>query len=460
MGHMDAPRTIMSQPAGADVARYVDDRPEEGIFRVHKDVYSDPEVFEMEIRYIFERTWCFLGHESQVAKPHDWLSTFIARTPILVTRDGAGQVRAFINACRHKGAKLTRTERGNRRFHVCHYHGWTYGSDGRNADIKNRKDGAYTDGFDVEGHDLMPVARVGTYKGLIFGSLSADVPPLEEFLGELRFFIDLAMEQGEHGMELVPGRIEYAYEANWKLQLENGKDPYHLTSTHTSFLDVQARRRDGEGHHEARQFDWQKRLTQEGGDFEFAHGHGVIWLNQAEVTKRPIYPGIDAIRARVGEVKADWMLKMRNMSVFPSLQIADSTSLLLRTFRPLAPNRTEMRYWCLAPVGEPAAQRAWRIRQFEDFFNVSGMATPDDSVVYEACQAGFASRPLGYLQGYSRGMGVVQQGASPLAKSLGFEPLASVQGGFKLQQETVFHPIYREWARLIGAGLKGEKAYG
>lgn len=452
-----APQREGAVAAGID--RYVDDRPSEGIFRVHKDVYSDPDVFEMELKYIFERTWCFLGHESQIAKAHDWLATKIARTPVLVTRDGEGRVRGWINACRHKGARLTRTETGNRRFHVCPYHGWTYGSDGRNADIKNRREGAYTEGFDIDGHDLIPVARIDTYKGLIFGSLSADVPPLEEFLGELRFFIDLAMEQGEHGMELVPGRIEYAFDANWKLQLENGKDPYHLTSTHTSFLDVQAKRRGGEGHQEARQFDWQKRLSQEGGDFQFAHGHGVIWLNQAEVAKRPIYPNIDAIAARVGQVKADWMLKMRNLSVFPSLQIADSTSLLLRTFRPLAPNRTEMRYWCLAPVGEAPAQRAWRIRQFEDFFNVSGMATPDDSVVYEACQAGYAAAPMAWLQGHSRGMGVIQPGASPLAKSLGFEPLASVQGGFKLQSEAVFHSIYREWARLIQAGLGGKGAY-
>jgi len=457
MGHMNAPPSTLPR---TEVGRWVDDRPQEGIFRVHKDVYSDPEVFELEIKYIFERTWCFLGHESQVAKPHDWLATHIARTPVLVTRNAAGSVRAFVNACRHKGAKLTRTERGTRRVHVCPYHGWTYDGDGRNVDVKNRKDGGYPEAFDRDGHDLLPLARVASYKGLIFGSLSPDVPPLEEFLGELRFFVDLATEQGEHGMELVPGRIEYAYEGNWKLQLENGKDPYHLTSTHTSFLDVQAKRRAGDGHQEARQFDWQKRFSQEGGDFQFAHGHGVIWLNQAEVAKRPIYPGIDAIRARVGEAKADWMLKMRNLSIFPSLQIADSTSLLLRTFRPLAPNRTEMRYWCLAPVGEAPEQRAWRIRQFEDFFNVTGMATPDDSVVYEACQAGYAAAPLGWLQGHSRGMAVLQPGASPLAASLGFRPQASVQGGFKLQAETVFHPIYREWARLIDAGLKGEKAYG
>jgi len=441
------------------IKNYIDDRPADGVFRVRKDIYYDPELFELEMKYIFERTWSFIGHESQLPKPHDWLATHIGRVPVLMARDGKGKVGAFFNACRHKGAKLTRTESGNCKLHVCPYHGWAYRSDGSNANIKNKEAGCYTLAFDDDSHDLVPLPRVASYKGLLFGSLSADVPDLDAFLGELRFFIDLAMEQGEHGMEFVPGRIEFAYDANWKLQLDNGTDAYHLTSTHTSFLDVMAKRSTGTGNQEARQFDWQKRFSQQGGDFQFANGHTVIWLNQAEVVKRPIYPGIEGIRKRVGAERADWMLKMRNMSVFPNMQIADSTSLLLRTFRPLAVDRTEMRYWCMAPVGEPPAQRAWRLRQFEDFFNISGLATPDDTVTYETCQAGMAARPLDWLQGHARGLAAVKPGASDLARSLGFEPVATVEGGFAVQSESAFQPVYREWARLMQAGISGAKAY-
>ena len=439
--------------------RYLDDRPQDGVFRVHKDAYTDPALYELEMRHIFERTWSFVGHESQLCKPHDWLANYIGRTPVLVMRDAKGHIGAFLNACRHKGAKLTRTESGNRKLHVCPYHGWAYRSDGSNANIKNKEAGCYTPAFDNDDHGLVPLPRVSSYKGLLFASLSPDVPELDAFLGELRFFIDLAVEQGPDGMELVPGRIEYTYDANWKFQLENGTDAYHLTSTHTSFLDVMAKRSTGAGNQEARQFDWQKRFSQNGGDFQFEHGHTAIWLNQAEVAKRPIYPAIDEIRQRVGSERADWMLKMRNLSVFPNLQVADSTSLLLRTFRPLSVDRTEMRVWCLAPVGEPPAQRAWRLRQFEDFFNVGGLATPDDTVTYETCQAGMAARPLDWLQGHARGLSAVKPGASDLARSLGFEPVATVEGAFAVQSESAFHPIYREWARLLEAGMSGEKAY-
>ena len=441
-----------------DSSRYVDDRPAQQIFRVHRDVYADPALFELEQRYIFERSWAFLCHESQLPKAHDYIASHIGRQPVLVTRDAKGQLRGFLNACRHKGAQLTRMDSGNKRYHVCAYHGWGYDSSGRNVDIKDAKAGGYPAAFAGDNHDLLPLAQLASYKGLVFGSLSAEVQPLEEHLGGLRPVMDLALDQGEHGMEFVPGRISLIYHGNWKMQMDNGIDPYHLTSTHAGFMDVMGRRRDGEGNQAARQFDWQKRLSQQGGAFLFKNGHSAIWLNQAEVEKRPIYPAIEAIRARVGDTRADWMLKLRNLTVFPNMQIADSTSLLVRSWRALAVDRTELRYWCLAPVGEPAAQRAWRLRQFEDFFNVSGMATPDDTVLYEDMQRGLAGdsreHGMGWLQGHTRGISDLRPGADEAAQSLGLQPEACMQGLFDTQTETAFIPVYREWARLMQAGAE------
>ena len=133
--------------------------------------------------------------------------------------------------------------------------------------------------FRSDNHDLLPLGQLASYKGLVFGSLNADVAPLQEHLGGLRPVIDLALDQGEHGMEFVPGRISLIYHGNWKMQMDNGIDPYHLTSTHAGFMDVMGRRRDGEGNQAARQFDWQKRLSQQGGAFLFKNGHSAIWLN-------------------------------------------------------------------------------------------------------------------------------------------------------------------------------------
>src|SRR3954447_9155944 len=168
------------------ISLYVDDRPAEGIFRVHKGVYSDPELFELEMKYIFERTWNYLALESEIAKPNDFVTRRIGRTPVIVSRDASRQIHALVNACRHKGATVCRLEQGNAKYHVCPYHGWAYDAAGKNVDIKDRQAGAYAPAFDVENHDLIPIARIGSYRGFLFGSLCPDVPPVEDWLGEMR----------------------------------------------------------------------------------------------------------------------------------------------------------------------------------------------------------------------------------------------------------------------------------
>ena len=114
----------------------------------------------------------------------------------------------------------------------------------------------------------------------------------------------------------------------------------------------------------------------------------------------------------MGEDRAQWMLKNRNLQVFPNMQIAETAALMLRTYRPLAVDLTEMKSYCLAPIGESEEKRAWRLRQYEDFFNPSGMATPDDTVTYEDCQTGCRAPGHAWLQGYQRGMGDEAEGGS------------------------------------------------
>jgi len=303
------------------------------------------------------------------------------------------------------------------------------------------------------------LAKLASYKGLIFGSLSPDVPALGDYLGDIRFFLDLAMEQGPNGMEFIPGRMAYSYRGNWKLQLDNNLDPYHLTTTHLSFIGVQTRRRQGTGYVEARGYDWAKRAKTKAGTFTFRHGHAVYWADQPEPEKRPIFSKLAEVESRVGPERAHWMLKNRNLQVFPNMQIAETAALMLRTYRPLAVDLTEMKSYCLAPIGESEQERSWRLRQYEDFFNPSGMATPDDTVTYEDCQAGFRAPGHDWLQGYQRGMSGERAGADDLAQSLGIHPTASAVGSFEAGLETGLHGPYREWRRLMEAGAQGRKAY-
>src|SRR5690606_10800199 len=118
--------------------------------------------------------------------------------------------------------------------------------------------------------------------------------------------------------------------------------------------DLQARRRQGRGNVAGNQNDWQKMAEASLGMMIFPRGHGVLWIDTPDPRNRPLYPQIDAVRARVGEPRASWMLKLRNTTFFPSLQISEVSALMMRTWRPLAPDLTEMRSWALAPVGEPS----------------------------------------------------------------------------------------------------------
>src|SRR5262249_8875296 len=127
-----------------------------------------------------------------------------------------------------------------------------------------------------------------------------------------------------------------------------------------------------------------------------------------------------------------------------------ATATIIRTIRPLSVDRTEMRIQCIAPIGESADARERRIRQFEDFFNPSGLATPDDNACYRDCQEGYAARVLDWQQASHRGMTLLQQGGDDMARELGFTPSTSLNANFLVQNETAYHATYREWARLLG----------
>ncbi|MGI9387558.1 MAG: aromatic ring-hydroxylating oxygenase subunit alpha, partial [Methyloligellaceae bacterium] len=109
-----------------DPGQYVLDTPENGVFRVHRDVYIDQDLFDLEIKQIFEGTWVYLCHESQVKNPFDFYCTKIGRRSLIVSRDENGVLHGFFNTCRHRGATLCQSESGNTKYHVCNYHGWAY----------------------------------------------------------------------------------------------------------------------------------------------------------------------------------------------------------------------------------------------------------------------------------------------------------------------------------------------
>jgi len=429
----------------------VDDRAGEGRFSVNRRIFTDQQVFDEEMRRIFEGGWVYLTHESQLPRPHDYVTVRVGTRSVIVARGADGQVRAFLNACPHRGGALCRSASGTKKVIVCPYHGWSFDSAGKNLHIKGHETGGYSAAFDAASHDLTALPHVESYRGFVFGSITAGVEPIAEFLGAAASFIDLLVDQSEDGIEVIAGSSAYRYRGNWKLQVENGVDGYHFTTVHQNYVRVLQQRsqralQGGEDEKVRTGFD-QKAWAKEAGWYDFGHGHMLLWLVSTSPKERPLFERRDEIAARVGEVRARWMVeRQRNLALFPNVQLMDQNSTQIRVIVPLAPDLTEVRSYCFAPRGESADARERRIRQFEDFFNASGFATPDDLMVFEHVQLGGASSPA-VSHGYDRGMERLGLGADDEARALGIAPVA---GGPDQQDEVLYHGFYRQWAASMG----------
>jgi len=423
------------------------DDPATGTFRCRRDVFTDPDLFDLEMKHIFEANWVYLAHESQIPDANDYFTTVIGRQPIIITRDKTGQLNAVINACAHRGAMLCRRKHGNKGSFTCQFHGWTFANTGKLLKVKDGRNADYPEAFNTGGsHDLTKVARFESYRGFLFGSLNPDVPALEDWLGSTRVIIDQMVDQAPEGLEVLRGNSSYVYDGNWKLQMENGADGYHVSAVHWNYAATTGRRQadatkavDPDG--------WSKSV---GGVYGFDHGHILLWTRLLNPEVRPVYAHRAELEQRLGAERAAPILtQTRNLCLYPNVYLMDQFSTQIRVVRPIAVDRTEVTIYCFAPKGESDAERALRIRQYEDFFNVSGMGTPDDLEEFRSCQTAYAG--AGELwNDLSRGATHWIAGPDDNAKAMGLEPILS---GSRSEDEGLFVRQHEYWARTLIAAL-------
>ncbi len=450
---------ILAHHPVRDFQAYIVDHSEEGVFTVDRAIFSDPAIFELEMKYIFEGSWIYLAHESQVPRPHDFFTTTIGRQPVILMRNQAGEVGGFLNTCPHRGATVCLTKRGNQKVLTCPYHGWSFNTSGALVSVKDHTTGAYPEAFDRLDHGLTRVPRLASYRGFLFGSLNPAVPDLETHLGEARVFIDMLVDQAPQGLEVLRGSADYTYRGNWKLQVENGVDGYHFDIVHRTFVGV-IQRRMAAGKDAVRAIDVQRLGTPAVGNgcYDLGNGHTLLWTDYPNPQDRPLYERRGEVAAQFGEVRARWMMeRIRNLLLYPNVFFMDQTSTQLRVIHPLAVDKTRISTCCIAPVGESAEARAHRLRQYEDFFNASGVGTPDDLAAFEACQRGYRGRLVRWQQGYMRGMRRMVPGADAEARAIGVRPYSSSND---FRDETIFQGHYRQWLTLMSQGLAAERGRG
>src|SRR6266850_7005480 len=155
--------------------------------RVHRTVYADPAIFELELERIFGRAWLVLGHESQVRNAGDYFTTRMGREPVVVVRENDRKIQVLVNRCAHRGATVCAEGRGNVERFVCPYHGWSYD---RAGELKAVPFAAGYPKGTIEQLKLKAVPRVAVYRGFIFASLAPTGESLEDFLGPARASFD------------------------------------------------------------------------------------------------------------------------------------------------------------------------------------------------------------------------------------------------------------------------------
>ncbi len=191
--------------------------------------YTDSAIFALEQQRIFRRCWQYAGLTEQVASPGDFFTCRLGEVPVVVVRDVEGQLRAFVNVCRHRGSELVLDTSGNRKTLQCHYHAWTYNLDGSLRAAPGTKD---EPGFCKEEFSLFPLP-LETWGPFIFVNPDRQATPLAQMLGRLPQMVEAT------GLPLhaIRKRVRRTYEiaANWKVVVDNYLECYHCPIAHPAF---------------------------------------------------------------------------------------------------------------------------------------------------------------------------------------------------------------------------------
>ena len=187
--------------------------------RVHKRVYTDPAIFELEMERIWGRAWIYIGHESQVKTPGDYFTTTLGRQSVIVTRHTDNKVYVLYNRCAHKGAQLAGEACGHAQQLRCAYHGYVFDTAGILLHIP-REEGYSGSTFNRNNPqtNVRRVARVEIYRGFIFANQSQQGPDLASWLGPAITSFDNAVDRSPTGeIEITGGILRYEHDANWKI---------------------------------------------------------------------------------------------------------------------------------------------------------------------------------------------------------------------------------------------------
>ena len=383
--------------------------------RVHRCLYTDPDIFELELDRIFGRTWIYVGHESQIKNPGDYFCTQIGRKPVVVVRDATGVVRVLHNQCAHRGAMVVALDKGKTDEFQCCYHGWTYHLDGRLKAVPLNH--GYPPDFDTKSPRtaMLQVPRVKSYRGFIFASEAPDGRSLEDFLGYMATSIDDMVDRAPGGeIEAAGGVFKHAYNANWKVYLENLCDAAHPWFTHRSSIDAAQQQSDdvfsdGSGEIAIRQMRqngapysfWESQV----GIWTYPNGHSYLgdYHDDAKLVaamQDPLFRDyIAALEDKKGSQEARRILEVRrwNSNIYPNLSFMSQFQ-QLRVIHPISVDRTVVCTYSFRLKGAPDRMFENTI-SFANVVNGTGsLVLTDDLEIYNRIAWGLSSEGAEWIE--------------------------------------------------------------
>ena len=432
-------------------------------------VFSE-DAHQSELERVFARCWLFAGHDSLIPRNHDYFVSMMGIDSVIVQRDGSGKIRIYLNKCRHRGNQLCVYDAGNSPSFTCSYHGWNY-QDGSLTGMPHARE-AYRGEIDLGRWGLVEVSRVAVLGGLIFACWDAEAMPLEEYLGDAKWYLECFLLREEMGgLEVLPGAQKYIMPTNWKLLAENfAGDDYHFETTHESLIRVLSKSRDQRISYAPQQPAKAKEISAE---FSVAanHGrgpaHGIMGLKvgpaylehdrrQAEAMGGDVLEWVNERSRRLEERLKRYTSRPYSFhtgNIFPNFALIGAGTAFygkgLILHHPSAWDRTEVWMWCAVEKDAPVSVK--KLQQFVlmQRQSAAGMVAPDDHEIFQ--RIGHALRsPLARRQDFHYGMALGHDAEDPRPREQR-EGAAWPGRVIPSMSEVIQRDFYRYWAELMDA---------
>ncbi|MHC8380536.1 aromatic ring-hydroxylating dioxygenase subunit alpha [Pseudomonas sp. LB3P14] len=369
----------------------------------------DREIYELELQNIFAKTWLLLGHDTEIVNPGDYVVRHMGEDGVIVARDRNGEIHVSLNVCPHRGMRVALGECGNAMAHRCIYHGWAFRPNGDFIGSPVEREQMHGE-ICAKAELGLRQARVAVYGGLIFATWNIEGPSFDEFLGDMKWYLDTLFCRTDKGLEVLGPPQRYVIPANWKTASEQAAaDGFHTLTAHRSLLEMGVLGGDGDSIYD-------KAPAMYGFDIGSPHGHALRCLSAEQtfslamgmdITGIPIEerldilppPGIDA--TLLPQVKRNMSPEQLNLmaespaqvgGLFPNILIGFiyapqpdgtmSSALSLHAYVPRGPDHFEFINWMFAEKDTPEEQKQLMLANAVFLLGTSGTIEQDDAEMW------------------------------------------------------------------------------